>query len=78
MKSFEIKNMFHNKKGFMKSLSTRWIKNVKNCDFRPEELKKLKSIWVDEIHIGLQHPVEVNNTAYLTSATAGSSINRRD
>ena len=35
-------------------------------------------ICVDEIHIGLQHPVEVNSTAHLTSGTVGSSINSRD
>ena len=50
----------------------------KNRDFSPEELEKLRCICVDEIHIGLQHPEEVNNTVHLTVGTVGSSINRRD
>ena len=50
----------------------------KNRDISLEELKKLIYICVDEIHIGLQFPVEVNNTAHLTCGTVGSSINRRD
>ena len=53
-------------------------KNCKNRNLPPEELEKLRSICVDEVHIGLQHPVEVNNAAHLTSGTAGGSINRRD
>ena len=53
-------------------------KNRKNRNFPPEELEKLRCICADEVHIGLQHPVEVNNTAHLTSGNAGSSINRRD
>ena len=53
-------------------------KKCKNWNFPPEELEKLISICVDEVHIDLQHPVEVNNTAHLTSGTAGSSINRRN
>ena len=53
-------------------------KKCKNRDFPPEELGKLGSICVDEVHIGLQHPVEVNNIAHLTSGTAASSTNRRD
>ena len=53
-------------------------KKCKNRDFLPEELGKLGSICVDEVHIGLQHPVEVNNIAHLTSGTAASSTNRRD
>ena len=53
-------------------------KKCKNRDFPPEELEKLGSICVDEVHIGLQHPVEVNNIAHLTSGTAASSTNRRD
>ena len=53
-------------------------KNCKHRNFPPEELEKLRSICVDEVRIGLQHPVEVNNTAHLTSGTDGSSINRTD
>ena len=53
-------------------------KKCKNRNFPPEELEKLRSICVDEVHIDLQHPVEDNNTAHLASGTAGSSINRRD
>ena len=53
-------------------------RKCKNRDFPPEELDKLISICVDEVHIGLQHPVEVNNIAHLASETAVSSINRRD
>ena len=51
-------------------------KKCKNCDFPHEELERLRSICVDEVQIGLQHPVEVNNTVHFTSGTAGSSINR--
>ena len=53
-------------------------KKCKNRNFPPEELEKLRSICVDEVHIDLQHPVEDNNTTHLASGTAGSSINRRD
>ena len=53
-------------------------KKCKNCNFPPEELEKLRSICVDKLHIGLQHPVEVNNITHLESETAASSINRRD
>ena len=53
-------------------------KKCKNRNFPPEELEKLRSICVDKAHIGLQHPVEVNNTAHLASGAAGSSMNRRD
>ena len=50
----------------------------KSRDFPPEELEKLRFICVDEVHIGLQHPVEVNNTAPLLIVTAGSNRNRRN
>ena len=53
-------------------------KKCKNRNFPPEELEKLRSICVDEVHIDLQHPVEDNNTAHLASGFAGSSINWRD
>ena len=70
--------MFHNRKRFYEKPFNKVTKKWKNCDFPPDELEKVRSIFVDEVHIGLQHPVEVNNTAHLTSGTAGSSINRRD
>ena len=53
-------------------------KKCKNRNFSPEELEKLRCICVDDAHVGLQHPIEVNNTAYLASETTASSINRRD
>ena len=53
-------------------------KKCKNRDFSPEELDKMRSICVDKVLKGLQHPVEVNNTAHLASETAASSVNRRD
>ena len=53
-------------------------KKCKNRNFPPEELEKLRSICVDEVHIDLQHPVEDNNTDHLASGTASSSISRRD
>ena len=36
------------------------------------------SICVDEVHIGLQHPVGVNAKTHLTSDTVAGSINMRD
>ena len=53
-------------------------KKCRNRDFLPEELEDLRSICVDEVHIGLQHPVEVNDTAPLLTVTAGSSRNGRN
>ena len=69
--------MFHRERFYEKPLN-EVTKKCKNQDFPPEELQKLRSICVNEVHIGLQHPVEVNNIAHLASETAGSSINRRD
>ena len=50
----------------------------KNGNFPPEELERLRCICVDEVHIGLQHIVQVNSIAHLTCETADSSVNRRD
>ena len=69
--------MFHKERFYEKPFN-EVTKKCKNQDFPPEELQKLRSICVNEVHIGLQHPVEVNNIAHLASETAASSINRRD
>ena len=50
----------------------------KNGNFPPEELERLRCICVDEVHIGLQHIVQVKSIAHLTCETADSSVNRRD
>ena len=50
----------------------------KNRDFPTKELENLRPIRVDEVHIGLQHPVEVNNISHLASETAAISINMGD
>ena len=50
----------------------------KNCDFPTKELENLRPIRVDEVHIGLQHPVEVNNISHLASETTAISINMGD
>ena len=62
--------MFLNQKDFTKSLSTRLTKKTKNRDFPPEELENLRCICVDEVHIGLQDPVQVNSIPHLASETA--------
>ena len=71
-----IKYVPQQKRFYEKPFNEVTIK-CKNRNFPPEELEKLRSICVDEVHIGLQHPVEVNNAAHLTSGTAGSSTNTR-
>ena len=60
---------------FYEKPSKEITKKCKSRDFPPEELEKLRSICVDKVHIGRQHPVEFNNTAPLLTVTAGSSRN---
>ena len=63
---------------FYENSFNKVTKKCNNRDFPPEELEQLRSICVYEVRIGLQQPVEFNNTVHLTSGTAGSSIHRRD
>ena len=70
--------MFRNKKGFYEKSFNEVTKKTKNRDFPPEELENLRCICVDEVHIGLQDPVQVNSVPHLASETAASSVNRRD
>ena len=62
---------------FYENSFNKVTKKCNNGDFSPEELEQLRSICVYEVGIGLQQPVEFNNTVHLTSGTAGSSIHRR-